>query len=1108
MVKDMTKNKKCFAIFTVLALVSISLMVPFLSDDSSAAAESPMALFDMGNGDVEWVDIGDMSGTMKNVSTAAANKAGLTFSDSPSISIGGKTSTTIEVGDNFIFHTWAQYYWDDSAGDWVLIEDLTHSLNKLKVDDIKYVLLSYYKSFENGVDLSPPPLNSVTLPAEEADTVHFYIQYNGFGTGTDEWVKGTADATGTVYSALRAVGTRYVSIYYDINSILKIKWMYTVLGDGSRVNGLLDNRSWSRFVPTDIITDGSSIADNSSETNPLSSADIETHWEFFIWNETTSKWVLTTYDPAATYNGETIAWGFLPDTIVPSADPINKYPWTMIRKDSASSASTVSELSSEQRNTVWYRSFGNGNFVNPTILSAGDKIFVVSGGNNSTSSEVIDPALYCFNRFTGAELWKFSYPTSAGYEVSTPLVVGNSIFVSATNGGIYKLDIDTGHLQVYAAVPNSLENILNRKPTGPTSMVFDSGVIYVGSSNGVIFACDIDLNVIWQFATNGWLYYSAPTISGDTLFMGSYDGCVYALDKRTGALKAKELVFERSPGNGGLANSVVIVDDVLFIPYSDGMGMDTQVGGVAGYTFDGTTFTKLWDTDDMGPVSNYCLPVEDGAIFSSLDGLFHVDRDGKLTLLNKKLGTLKAPPTLVNGDMLYVVQYDAGGSVFLMDLNGKVIKSIKISPYSSTSYSMNPAIIIDGWLYVGNDYGAVYAIQGMVGSAGGGDDPGAGYLWWVLFAIILIVLAVIYYMIKTGRIVLPESKLSHVKRGKRRLVYLLLIGTVLIFVLFLISLSVGPSATLSLGETFRSLTSAIQKGGEGLTFNELIVYDSRLPRVMAAFAVGVGLAVAGAMYQAIIRNPLVDPYIMGVSSGAGAAAIAVIAFNFTFFGLFSSDFTFALPIAAIIGGLAAFFSTMMIAERAGKSSVNYVLAGVVVGLAFGAVQTLLFYQSGDKVHDAMTWMFGSFANISWNEVWLVFIPALCLSLIPLLWAKEFNLVLLGEDQAKQMGLNVVKFNRLMLILASVLTAVCVAFVGIIGFVGLVVPHVCRMLLGGDHRLVLPASILVGGFMMMLADLLAKMLMMPQELPVGAITTVIGVPIFAYLLIKRGRMYDG
>ncbi|MDR0791036.1 MAG: iron ABC transporter permease, partial [Methanomassiliicoccaceae archaeon] len=153
------------------------------------------------------------------------------------------------------------------------------------------------------------------------------------------------------------------------------------------------------------------------------------------------------------------------------------------------------------------------------------------------------------------------------------------------------------------------------------------------------------------------------------------------------------------------------------------------------------------------------------------------------------------------------------------------------------------------------------------------------------------------------------------------------------------------------------------------------------------------------------------------------------------------------------------------------------------------------------------WLFGSFMNLDWTNIWFLFIPALAISFLALLWAREFNLVLLGEEQAKQMGLNVKLFNRAIMIMASVLTAICVSFVGIIGFVGLVVPHTCRMILGGDHRFVLPASIVLGGILMLAAALVARTAF-DVIVPVGAITAIIGAPVFAYLLIKKGRMYSG
>lgn len=326
--------------------------------------------------------------------------------------------------------------------------------------------------------------------------------------------------------------------------------------------------------------------------------------------------------------------------------------------------------------------------------------------------------------------------------------------------------------------------------------------------------------------------------------------------------------------------------------------------------------------------------------------------------------------------------------------------------------------------------------------------------------------------------------------------------------MFIICICVGPTVILSPGEAFSALVTALEKGGENLTYEEVMVYSSRLPRTVLALVIGMGLSIAGVIYQAIIRNPLVDPYIMGVSSGAGTAAIAVIAFDFTFFGLFSHNSLFLTAVSAMVGGVIAFAITMLLAEKSGGTSTNYVLAGVVVGMVFAAIQSIMLTTASNDVGNSLSWIYGSFANVVWEQVPVVFFPVLGMVFGSLIWAKEFNLVLLGEDQAKQMGLNVRLFNRSMLVLASVLTSLCVAFVGIIGFVGLVIPHLCRMILGGDHRLVMPVSIAFGGCLLMFADLLSRMLWSGFELPVGAITTLIGIPVFAWLLIRRGKMYDG
>lgn len=435
---------------------------------------------------------------------------------------------------------------------------------------------------------------------------------------------------------------------------------------------------------------------------------------------------------------------------------------------------------------------------------------------------------------------------------------------------------------------------------------------------------------------------------------------------------------------------------------------------------------------------------------------------------------------------------------------------------------MMPVLVMDGMVICGTDSG-LYACKGgwmSVDDGNGGHGMSTSTILLILVIAIIAILVAFWVYMRHKGVEHPFKSImewtsgrsgkggSYTARRRARLKYVLAIGAVLVFLSFTLSICIGATSIVNPIDAYSALFSAISKGGDGLTIMETTIYTSRMPRALAAMAIGIGLSVAGCVYQAIIRNPMVDPYIMGVSSGAGVAAVAVIAFDFTLFGLFTSHSIYLTAIAAMIGGLAAFFCTMFLAERSGGASINYVLAGIVVGLAAGAVQSLMLTMAGGKLNSAIAWLYGSFAEVTLTQVGIIFFLAVFLSLIPLVWAKELNLVLLGEDQARQMGLDVRRFNRIMLVLASVLTSVCVAFVGIIGFVGLVIPHLCRMLFGSDHRMVLPASICFGAVMLMLADLLARTAYYGMELPVGAITTIIGIPVFAYLLIKRGRTYDG
>ncbi len=341
---------------------------------------------------------------------------------------------------------------------------------------------------------------------------------------------------------------------------------------------------------------------------------------------------------------------------------------------------------------------------------------------------------------------------------------------------------------------------------------------------------------------------------------------------------------------------------------------------------------------------------------------------------------------------------------------------------------------------------------------------------------------------------------SLVSQGKARLAMVISIGFIALVFLFLISIAYGP-VTIAISEVWNSILNIIKYGPQ--TSSERIIYHLRMPRVLGAFVVGMGLAVAGAVFQAVIRNPLVDPYITGVSSGSGFGAVIAIT-SFAFIGSTWSLFT--IPIFAFIGGLLAFFLTFMIAEGSGGRPINYVLGGVIVGMGFGALTTIIMMLSEDKIHQILFFLFGSFTNISWENLWIIAFPIIFLSIIICFYARELNVILLGEEQARQLGIDVRKFNIFMLIMASLLTALCVAFVGIIGFLGLIVPHTARMIVGGDHRLLLPASMVLGAILMSIADFIAKMAYIPIELPVGAIMTLIGVPFFAYLLIKRGKSY--
>jgi ABC-type Fe3+-siderophore transport system, permease component len=881
---------------------------------------------------------------------------------------------------------------------------------------------------------------------------------------------------------------------------------------------------------------------------------ITSFWTAYEWS-VTGGWVEVS-SLASAYTGGHLALGFYPSGVVPIETPEYRTAWTMIRGDAEQTGAQEATRTSEELIALlpeWTHTNGNQSGVLAAITYAQDHVFVKYSKGKTTS-----PAVECYDLSDGGLIWRFDYPGINNYETATPVIAGDYIYIQSGLGYIFKFSWKAGpgpanmNVTTFNGVAFDIDDINDRVgaipyetdapltgmtySTGAGSLVFDSGAIYCLASNGMVYCLDMDLNLIWSYQMGGHTYYLSPTVYDDYVFAGALNGSLYVIDKKTGVCHDNKTIYTHTSSGGGLSGSVgatsVFENNnnlILMFSFSDGRGMSSTVGGIGICSFDTSTKklgTPKITTGVFGLTPNYLLPIDTpeftGVYFAPTKGLYKMDTAGTYTLLNNKIYSTKAPITLLNGKTIILTNYEPGKPLYEMGLDGKII-SLWTPKTTIRQYGMSPALFIGNLILVGNDagmFGGTGAFPAYVPPVAEEGLSTLEMLGIFLFIIILII-AVIYVAMRLKGIEKPFNYLSgkakdyvgsealmHNTRSKHRLFIVMLAGLSLTAGIFIACLCIGPTVTMSVPEMFSSLFSSISKGGQGLTYNELMVYESRLPRTLAAIGVGIGLAIAGCMYQAIIRNPLVDPYIMGVSAGAGTAAVAVIALDFTFFGLFSPHSIYLTAFAAIVGGVMAFFATMLIAEKAGGNSLNYVLAGVVVGLAFSAVQTLMLSFAGHEVSNALSWLFGSFANVSWHEVGLILIPALALSLVPLVWAKEFNLVLLGEDQAQQMGLNVRKFNRIMLIMASILTSICVAFVGIIGFVGLVIPHVCRMMLGGDHRLVLPASIAFGGALMMFADLAARMLYLGQELPVGAITTIIGVPVFAYLLIKRGKLYEG
>lgn len=281
----------------------------------------------------------------------------------------------------------------------------------------------------------------------------------------------------------------------------------------------------------------------------------------------------------------------------------------------------------------------------------------------------------------------------------------------------------------------------------------------------------------------------------------------------------------------------------------------------------------------------------------------------------------------------------------------------------------------------------------------------------------------------------------------------------------------------------------------------IIISEIRLPRIILAFIVGAGLAVAGSVFQAIIRNPMVDPYIIGISAGAGTGVMVAL-----FLGIEISVLNLSsIPVFAFIGAVSTVFIVYQLAKVGKKLPVlTFLLAGVAMSFILNSVMSFLMVLRTENLQQLVYWLMGSLAGSSWSDIQMVLPYFLAALAVIVFYLKDLNILLLGEESAAHLGLNVERTKIILLGSASLITASVVSVSGSIGFIGLVVPHITRMIIGPDHRKLIPLTALFGGGFLLVADTAARTIMAPMELPVGIITALAGGPYFIHLLRNKSK----
>jgi len=323
----------------------------------------------------------------------------------------------------------------------------------------------------------------------------------------------------------------------------------------------------------------------------------------------------------------------------------------------------------------------------------------------------------------------------------------------------------------------------------------------------------------------------------------------------------------------------------------------------------------------------------------------------------------------------------------------------------------------------------------------------------------------------------------------------LTLSTIIIFLLILISI-----LSLSKGSVFisyREIWLAIFQKSEEI--NQTIIWDLRLPRLLSSLLVGSALGTSGALLQGMLKNGLASPYLLGISAGSGLVIVAFITFGLA---------QIFIPIAAWLGAIFTTLIVFTLSKSGNKISIErLILGGVAISSLFGAIQATLLLQAEDgRIQSALTWLIGSLNSRGWNEIRITWIPILFSIILSLFLSRQLNLLSLGDELSISLGNSLFRSRCLIGAIATLLAASAVAIGGLIGFIGLIVPHFSRLLIGNDYKYILPLSSLIGGLTLSTADFIARS--GPIEMPVGIITSLIGAPIFIIILYKKSTKKIG